>query len=134
MVDDKKITAKLRLLDLFEKQGKNKTKGDSRLPAGQSLIKEKDHFPVLDLGVQPDMDMKTWKLEITGKDVGIKSPVYFSLDELKKLIGTKNYTKDFHCVTRWSKYDIMWTGIPLKDLIAYLQKNKGLDNSWKHLI
>jgi DMSO/TMAO reductase YedYZ molybdopterin-dependent catalytic subunit len=94
-----------------------------RLPKGQFLTKI---FPTLDLGTQPDIDMNKWKLKISGL---VKKPLELSLEDLKKL-GTKNYSEDFHCVTKWSKFDVKWTGIPIKEIIKFSKPNK----EWKFLI
>ena len=95
---------------------------DKRLPPGQHWT---PGFPVLDLGIQPEMDMKTWKLKISG----LAKEQELSLADLKKL-GPQKVVQDFHCVTSWSKKDVQWTGIPLKKI---LQKVKP-DPSWKFLI
>lgn len=121
--DERKIKGKEILLEAFRKKGKSKANLDSRLPPGQHWT---PGFPVLDLGIQPEIDMKTWKLEITGL---VKKPLYLSLDNLKKL-GVKNYTDDLHCVTSWSKADVKWTGIPIKKILEYVKPTP----NWKHLI
>ncbi len=121
-LDLRKIAAKEKLLELFRKQGKHEVH-PGRVPPGQHLTQG---FPILDLGVQPDMNLNTWKLKISGL---VQRPLEVSLEELKK-IGIQSYTKDFHCVTTWSKLDVHWTGIPFKKIIGFVQP----DSSWKHLI
>mgnify|MGYP001579983130 FL=1 len=121
MTENKKIEAKMHLLERFKEQGKHKKTSD-RLPPGQHLT---PLFPVLDLGIQPEMDLSNWKLEITG----LVKETKLSLEDLEKL-GVKQYTEDFHCVTTWSKFDVKWTGIPFKKLIELVKP----DNKWKFLI
>jgi len=121
-IDAHKVASKLKLLDVFRKQGKHEQKR-SRLPPGQRVT---PGFPVLDLGIKPAMDLMTWKLRIFG---AVRKELNVSLDELKKL-GVQHYTKDFHCVTTWSKYDVKWTGIPFKKIIEFAQP----DPNWKHVI
>ena len=96
---------------------------NDRLPPGQKTSKV---FPVLDLGVQPEIDLKKWKLMIEGE---VEKPCELSLEELKQL-GVRTYTKDFHCVTHWSKYDVVWSGIPFVQLLEYVKPKK----TWKYLI
>lgn len=120
MAENKKIEAKMHLLKRFREQGKHE-KTSERLPPGQHLT---PLFPVLDLGIQPEMDLKTWKLEI----IDNKKELKLSLEDLKKL-GVKQYTEDFNCVTTWSKFDVKWTGIPFKKIIELVKPDK-----WKFLI
>ncbi|MBS3165310.1 molybdopterin-dependent oxidoreductase [Candidatus Woesearchaeota archaeon] len=119
---DHVIQGKKHLLDIFRKQGRHE-QTDARLPPGQKLV---SGFPVLDLGVQPDMDLKDWKLEVSGE---VEKPGKYSLAELKKL-GIQQYSKDFHCVTSWTKYDVKWTGIPFRKILAMVKPTA----KWKHLI
>ncbi len=121
-MENKKVEAKMNLLERFREQGKHK-QIEGRLPAGQRLT---PLFPVLDLGIQPEMDLKTWKLEVTDL---VKKQLNLSLEELKKL-GIMKYTEDFHCVTTWSKFDVNWTGIPFKKIVEFIKP----DNKWKFLI
>lgn len=95
---------------------------NSRLPPGQKLT---TGFPVLDLGIQPEININDWKLKFSG----LNKLVELSLNELKKL-GIQHYTKDFHCVTSWSKFDVKWTGIPFKKILEFV---KPLPD-WKFLI
>ncbi|HLD04877.1 MAG TPA: molybdopterin-dependent oxidoreductase [Candidatus Nanoarchaeia archaeon] len=120
--DPRKVSAKEKLLELFRRKGKSEPH-PGRVPPGQHLTQG---FPVLDLGIQPEIDLDTWKLKITGL---VKKPEEYSLNELKKL-GAQEYTKDFHCVTMWSKLDVHWTGIPFKKILDRVQPLP----EWKHLI
>lgn len=120
--DQRKITAKEKLLALFRKQGKHEVH-PGRTPPGQRLVQG---FPIMDLGFQPEMNIDTWKLKISGL---VPKQMELSLEDLKKL-GTQSYTKDFHCVTTWSKLDVHWTGIPFKKMLEFIHP----DPSWRHLI
>ncbi|OHA11569.1 MAG: hypothetical protein A3H71_02410 [Candidatus Sungbacteria bacterium RIFCSPLOWO2_02_FULL_48_13b] len=91
--------------------------GRDRLPPGQVETKQ---FPILDLGVRPSRDnYSRWSLEIFGK---IKSPRTLSPAGLKAL-GGEGITADFHCVTRWSRYDLHWTGIHFPKMIELAKPN-----------
>lgn len=82
-----------------------------RLPPGQHLIDER--FPVLDLGIQPDFDPNNWQLVVKGE---INNPKTFSWKEFLSLPKT-GLTADFHCVTRWTKYDLRWAGVRFVDFL-----------------
>lgn len=83
----------------------------NRLPPGQIETKG---FPILDLGVRPTHEnYADWKLKIYGE---VENPAILSIVELKAL-GGGEIAADFHCVTRWSRFDLSWTGIPFKKII-----------------
>ena len=81
------------------------------LPVGQTITKK---WPVLDLGLQPDIDLKDWQLVIDG---AVEHPVTLNWEDFMALPQTSD-TSDFHCVTTWSKLDINWKGVRLIDLAA----------------
>src|ERR671926_499863 len=82
-----------------------------RLPPGQTLVKD---WPVLDLGVQPDVARDKWRLRVEGL---VQAPVRLTLDEFMAL-PQGELVNDIHCVTQWSRYDNHWQGVRAKDLIA----------------
>jgi DMSO/TMAO reductase YedYZ molybdopterin-dependent catalytic subunit len=84
------------------------------VPIGQVLTVK---WPVLDLGLQPDISLKDWKLEIDGE---VEHPVVLSWEAFMDLPQTDD-TSDFHCVTTWSKLDMNWKGVRLLDLAALVQ-------------
>ena len=75
-----------------------------RLPPGQALTTK---FPVLDLGYKPPIRLEDFQLPITGD---VENPVTLDWEGLTSL-PSERLTLDFHCVTRWSQYDITWTGV-----------------------
>lgn len=90
------------------------TQGDpeaDRLPPGQRLVQD---FPVLDLGVQPDVSVANWRLRIEGL---VAAPVRLTLDEFMALPQAEALN-DIHCVTQWSRYDNSWRGVPVPVLLA----------------
>lgn len=76
-----------------------------RLPPGQYLTEK---FPVLHYGGVPRFDPITWDLQIYGL---VENPIRLSWEEFLKL-PTIVKTVDIHCVTRWSKLDTKWEGVP----------------------
>ncbi|WP_237215700.1 sulfite oxidase-like oxidoreductase [Falsiroseomonas oryziterrae] len=81
-----------------------------RLPPGQRLVQD---FPVLDLGVQPDVTPANWRLRIEGL---VMAPVRLTLDEFRAL-PQEERVNDIHCVTQWSRYDNAWRGVPVRALL-----------------
>lgn len=81
------------------------------LPAGQTITIK---WPVLDLGTQPDISLKEWKLVLDGE---VEHPTELTWEEFMALPQTED-TSDFHCVTTWSKLNIRWKGVRLLDLAA----------------
>lgn len=80
-----------------------------RLPPGQKLT---NGFPVLDLGVQPEIALSDWRLTINGL---VETPVNLTWAELSALPQVEDVS-DFHCVTTWSKYDCRWGGVAFTTL------------------
>jgi DMSO/TMAO reductase YedYZ molybdopterin-dependent catalytic subunit len=78
--------------------------GVPRLPPDQKVV---TNWPVLDLGILPDIKISDWTLSVQGL---CQNPKTYQIDDLKKL-GETTDTSDFHCVTGWSQYDLKWTGV-----------------------
>lgn len=84
---------------------------ESRLPPGQHLV---TGWPVLDLGTQPEILPKDFRLEVSGR---VALPL--SLDHAAfAALEQSRMTSDIHCVTTWSRYDNDWTGVAVRDLLA----------------
>jgi DMSO/TMAO reductase YedYZ molybdopterin-dependent catalytic subunit len=81
-----------------------------RLPPGQ---KETKNWPVLDLGVQPDVKPEKWRLQILGL---VENPVALTLPQFMAL-PQENLTSDIHCVTSWSRFDNHWQGVSSRTLL-----------------
>ena len=75
-----------------------------RLPPGQHLTQG---FPILDLGIKPEIALKDWRLEIGGL---VENPKTFTWEEFNALPQFEDVS-DFHCVTTWSKFDCRWRGV-----------------------
>ena len=82
-----------------------------RLPPGQREVK---NWPVLDLGVQPEIALAEWRLSVDGL---VGNPLSWGWAEFLALPQTES-TSDIHCVTAWSRYDNRWRGVAAKHLLA----------------
>jgi len=80
-----------------------------RLPPGQSLTLK---WPVLHVGEVPPFDPATWDFRVTGQ---VEKPVRFSWEEFNRL-PKKEVIADMHCVTRWSRFDVRWSGVPFVEV------------------
>jgi DMSO/TMAO reductase YedYZ molybdopterin-dependent catalytic subunit len=86
----------------------------TRLPPGQQEVR---NWPVLDLGIQPDVPPVDWKLRLDGLVV---NPV--TLDHAQFMALPQSDSKsDIHCVTRWSRYDNHWQGVSSGALLALVR-------------
>lgn len=82
-----------------------------RLPPGQHLTED---WPVLDLGITPNLPLDRWRLDIHG---AVEAPQFLSFAQLNALPQT-SLTSDIHCVTTWSRYDNRWSGVAISDILA----------------
>lgn len=85
-----------------------------RLPPGQTLVKD---WPVLDLGVQPDVSKERFRLRVEGL---VMNRLAFTWDEFMALPQSEMVV-DIHCVTQWSRYDNRFAGVMVRDLLAIAQ-------------
>ena len=85
--------------------------GMPKLPAGQTETKK---WPVLDLGVQPNVTRDTFRLSVDG---AVRAPVTLDFAGLSELEQVED-TSDFHCVTTWSRMDLRWKGVRVSELLA----------------
>ena len=82
----------------------------ARVPPGQYVT---ERFPVLTVGRNPPFDLATWDFEVFGQ---VDNLVSLSWDELKAL-PQRDVITDIHCVTRWSKLDTAWRGVPVRAVL-----------------
>jgi len=85
-----------------------------RLPPGQMLTKG---FPVLDLGVRPEVPLAEWTLTLDGL---VEQAVTLDWAKFNALPQVTDRS-DFHCVTTWSKYDCDWSGVAFTTLFELAQ-------------
>lgn len=96
---------------------------DARVPPGQYVT---ERFPVLHAGAVPEVDLAEWGFTISGL-VGAERR--WTWDEFLAM-PTEVYTHDIHCVTKWSKLDTEWTGVPVR----YLWEQIEPDPSATHVL
>jgi len=85
-----------------------------RLPPGQRLVRD---WPVLDLGVQPEVSPQRFRLDADG---AVRHPLSLSLAEFMAL-PQRDFRSDIHCVTQWSRYDNAWRGVAAGTLLELVE-------------
>jgi DMSO/TMAO reductase YedYZ molybdopterin-dependent catalytic subunit len=84
----------------------------ARLPPGQYVT---ERFPLLHLGPVPSGGREHWSLRLGGDAAGVARTL--GRAELEAL-GAVEVTTDIHCVTKWSRLDVTWTGVRLRDVLT----------------
>jgi DMSO/TMAO reductase YedYZ molybdopterin-dependent catalytic subunit len=82
-----------------------------RLPPGQVLTQK---WPVLTYGEEPLVDLGKWTFRCFGL---VENEVSFTWNELLALPRV-TVTSDVHCVTRWSRYDNVWEGVAVREILG----------------
>ncbi len=85
-----------------------------RLPPGQSATLK---WPVLHYGSVPRFDPEKWDFRIYGL---VDETKKFTWQEFNQLPRSKSQS-DFHCVTRWSRFDNTWEGVRFHDVLKIAQ-------------
>jgi DMSO/TMAO reductase YedYZ molybdopterin-dependent catalytic subunit len=90
----------------------------NRLPPGQRLV---TNWPVLDLGIQPDVPKSEWRLIVDG---AVANPIEWDWAALMAQPQFEDVS-DIHCVTQWSRYDNRWAGVSAQQLLSVVQPLPG---------
>jgi DMSO/TMAO reductase YedYZ molybdopterin-dependent catalytic subunit len=85
-----------------------------RIPPGQYRTEK---FPVLHYGSTPNTDLASWDFKVFGE---VDSPFTLTWAEFKAL-PRKTVGTDIHCVTRWTKLDTRWEGVPIQEILERAQ-------------
>jgi DMSO/TMAO reductase YedYZ molybdopterin-dependent catalytic subunit len=85
-----------------------------RLPPGQALTLK---WPVLHYGSVPAFNPAGWDFRVFG---AVENVARLSWDEFNRLPKTQ-VTSDFHCVTRWSRFDNNWEGVGFRDALKLVK-------------
>ncbi len=94
--------------------GRDDTATADRIPPGQYRTEK---FPVLHYGSVPKTDLRTWDFKAWGL---VGSPFRLTWEEFKAL-PRRTVETDIHCVTRWSKLDTVWEGVPIQAILETAQ-------------
>ena len=81
-----------------------------RVPPGQTLTAK---WPVLTYVRTPGFDPKRWSFRCFGL---VEREMSWTWDEFQKLPRV-TMRSDIHCVTRWSKLDNEWEGVPARFIL-----------------
>ena len=82
-----------------------------RLPPGQYATAK---WPVLQAGSIPRRaDLATWTFRTSG---AVEEPLELSWDAFRELPSIEIRT-DIHCVTRWSRFDMTFRGVPFREIV-----------------
>jgi DMSO/TMAO reductase YedYZ molybdopterin-dependent catalytic subunit len=98
------IERKERFARKMSGKAKPAARSENRLPPGQHLT---SGFPVLDLGIKPEIPLDKWRLQVGG---AVENPMTFTWEQFNALPQFEDVS-DFHCVTTWSKFDVRWSGV-----------------------
>jgi DMSO/TMAO reductase YedYZ molybdopterin-dependent catalytic subunit len=95
---------------LGRREEEESVRNEGRLPPGQALTQK---FPVLHYGPVPGFNPATWDFRTWGE---VEEERRWDWKSFQELPRTK-IRMDIHCVTRWSKFDTEWEGVPVRSLI-----------------
>jgi DMSO/TMAO reductase YedYZ molybdopterin-dependent catalytic subunit len=87
-----------------------RTDAARRLPPNQIVTRK---WPVLHYGTVPTFDPASWRFRITGE---VERPLELTWANLQALPRQETLC-DIHCVTRWSRYDNLFAGVPVRALL-----------------
>jgi DMSO/TMAO reductase YedYZ molybdopterin-dependent catalytic subunit len=107
------------------KQKERQMQEEQRLPPGQSLTLK---WPVLHYGSVPRFDPAKWDLRIGGL---VEKNVRLTWEEFNQLPKI-NVIGDFHCVTRWSRFDNRWTGVPFRAVLNLVRPESRVQHVLVH--
>jgi len=90
-----------------------------RLPPGQTLT---DKFPILSYGPAPRFVATKWDFRVVGL---VEKELRFDYQQFRELPQSRQVS-DFHCVTTWSRFDNVWEGVKVLDLMKLVKLSAGV--------
>jgi len=100
------------------KELEQKKKAEGLLPPGQSLTLK---WPVLHYGSVPRFDPERWDFRIYG---ALETALRLTWREFESLPRITSRS-DFHCVTRWSRFDNVWEGVAFREILRRVSLKPG---------
>lgn len=88
-----------------------RTPAAHRLPPGQVETRK---WPVLHSGLVPRGDLTSWRFRVWGR---VARPLDIGWEDFLAL-PRQDTVCDIHCVTKWSRYDNLFTGVPVGAILA----------------
>ena len=134
------VAARLKLKERFQAQmasspaasddkplgtGPANRHGMPRLPPDQYEVQK---WPVLDIGLSPIVPQDKWKL---GVDGAVGHSVTLDWAGMMALPQVED-TSDFHCVTKWSRFDMKWVGVRFSDVMALAEPDEAATHVMIH--
>lgn len=87
---------------------------EGRIPPGQYRTEK---FPVLTHGQVSKVNPEHWRFHVSGL---VEEEVTWSYDEFVSLPQI-DIQADFHCVTRWSQLDNVWSGVSVAEVMSRIR-------------
>jgi len=87
---------------------------EERIPPGQFFTED---WPILHFDGVPKVNPEAWRFRAYGL---IEEEVAWSWEEFRSL-PVSEVASDWHCVTTWSKLDMLWTGVTARDVVGQLK-------------
>ncbi|MDQ3406985.1 MAG: sulfite oxidase-like oxidoreductase [Chloroflexota bacterium] len=98
------------MLDRLMSRPKVSDEQKGRVPPGQYVTQK---WPVLHYGSVPAVDLATWDFRVWGE---VEDPFTFSWEEFRQM-PRKSIHRDIHCVTRWTRLDMDFEGVPIRHIL-----------------
>ncbi|MGW1523045.1 molybdopterin-dependent oxidoreductase [Streptomyces sp. NPDC001588] len=89
-----------------------------RLPPGQYPT---ESFPVLSAGPTPRVSTEDWAFTVTTERGDTRTWTWEQMTALPQ----QGIVRDIHCVTRWSKFDTRWRGVPIDAFLEDVATDAG---------
>lgn len=103
----------------------SRRRGDGRVPPGQYVTKK---WPVLSVGDTPEVDLAGFELRLFGR---VEAERAFDWQALQSL-PRREVTADFHCVTRFSTLDNLWSGFATRDVLGAIAPSPDASHAMIH--
>lgn len=99
--------------------------GKEKTPPGQFATEK---FPVLTYGETPVISTAEWRFRVFGE---VEKENRWTWDEFLTFPQT-TLRADFHCVTKWSRFDDAWTGVLFRDLMMHIRVRSSVQFVMQH--